>query len=86
MDLVELLLFDEVFLDIIVNKKNLDLVSWIVWLIWEEIKVVIGFNVLVGVFVNKFMVKVVLDINKLNGQKIIFLEDVLEFFEKFFIE
>lgn len=58
---------DEVYLDVIYNKKGNFSVILIVRDIWVRIREKIGLNVFVGIFINKFVVKIVSDINKFNG-------------------
>lgn len=73
-DLVELLLLDEVYLDVIELKSGIELVIDIVCIICMQICEEMNLIVLVGIVLNKFLVKIVLDWCKLDGQFVILLQ------------
>lgn len=68
------MLLDEVFLDVIENKVGFLFVIDIVKDIKKCICKELGLIVLVGVFYNKFLVKIVLDYCKFDGLCIIYFD------------
>lgn len=77
-ELVEFMFLDEVYLDIIYLVRLDLLVLIIVNYICRDIYEVICLIVLVGVFYNKFLVKLVSGMNKLNGLIVIDYNNVYE--------
>mgnify|MGYP001409452552 FL=1 len=70
-DLIEPLSLDEAFLDVTVNKKDIDLASDIAKEIRARITLETGLTASAGISINKFLAKVATEINKPNGQKTI---------------
>ena len=68
-DLIEPLSLDEAFLDVTVNKKDIDLASDIAKEIRARITSETGLTASAGISINKFLAKVATEINKPNGQK-----------------
>lgn len=70
-DLIEPLSLDEAYLDVTVNKLNIELASEIARRIRARIKEVTGLNASAGVSYCKFLAKMASDLNKPNGQAVI---------------
>lgn len=85
-DLVEQLSLDEAYLDVTINKKNIDSANDLAREIRKRIFEEVGITASAEISINKFLAKVGSDINKPNGQKTIHPTKVLEFLEKFPIE
>lgn len=85
-DLVEPLSYDEAFLDVTENKKQMPSASLIANEIRQRIFQEIGLTASAGISINKFTAKIASDINKPNGQKTIASNDVIPFLEKLPIE
>lgn len=80
-DLVEPLSLDEAFLDVTINKKNIEFASDIAKEIRLRIKNEIGITASAGISINKFTAKVATEVNKPDGQKIIHPENIELFLE-----
>ena len=85
-DLIEPLSLDEAFLDVTVNKKNMELASDIAREIRRRIKNETGLTASAGISINKFLAKVATEINKPNGQKTIHPKNVDKFIDELKIE
>lgn len=70
-DLVEPLSLDEAYLDVTVNKQNINVATEIARLIRARIKEVTGLNASAGISYCKFLAKMASDLNKPNGQAVI---------------
>lgn len=70
-DLVEPLSLDEAYLDVTVNKQNIEVATEIAHLIRVRIKEVTGLNASAGISYCKFLAKMASDLNKPNGQAVI---------------
>ncbi|MFD1553045.1 DNA polymerase IV [Putridiphycobacter roseus] len=81
-DLVEPLSLDEAFIDVTVNKKNMESANDIAKEIRAKIFERTGLTASAGISINKFTAKIASDINKPNGQKTIHPSQVLDFLEK----
>ncbi len=81
-DLVEPLSLDEAYLDVTENKKGIPSATLIAKEIRDKIKEKTGLNASAGISINKFIAKVVSDINKPNGQKTVNPEEVEAFLEQ----
>ena len=80
-DLIEPLSLDEAFLDVTVNKKDIDLASNIAKEIRARITSETGLTASAGISINKFLAKVATEINKPNGQKTIHPTQVDDFID-----
>ena len=80
-DLIEPLSLDEAFLDVTVNKKDIDLASDIAKEIRARITLETGLTASAGISINKFLAKVATEINKPNGQKTIHPTQVDDFID-----
>ena len=80
-DLIEPLSLDEAFLDVTVNKKDIDLASDIAKEIRARITLETGLTASAGISINKFLAKVATEINKPNGQKTIHPTQVAAFID-----
>ena len=80
-DLIEPLSLDEAFLDVTVNKKDIDLASDIAKDIRARITSETGLTASAGISINKFLAKVATEINKPNGQKTIHPTQVDDFID-----
>ena len=85
-DLIEPLSLDEAFLDVTVNKKNMELASDIAREVRKRIKNETGLTASAGISINKFLAKVATEINKPNGQKTIHPKNVDKFIDELKIE
>ncbi|UJF30415.1 DNA polymerase IV [Kaistella sp. 97-N-M2] len=85
-DLVEPLSLDEAYLDVTVNKKNMESANDIAREIRKRIFEETGLTASAGISINKFLAKVASDYNKPNGQKTIHPTQILEFMEELPIE
>ena len=85
-DLVEPLSLDEAYLDVTVNKKNMQSANEIAREIRRRIFEETGLTASAGISVNKFLAKVASDINKPNGQKTIHPTQIPEFMDALPIE
>lgn len=85
-DLVEPLSLDEAYLDVTINKKNIDSANAIAREIRQRIYNEIGLTASAGISVNKFLAKVASNINKPNGQKTIHPTKIADFLENLAIE
>ncbi len=66
-DMVEPLALDEAFLDVTINKKEIEIATDIANMIKEEIKEQTGLTASAGVSFNKFLAKIASDYNKPDG-------------------
>lgn len=80
-DLIEPLSLDEAFLDVTINKKDIDLASDIAKEIRARITSETGLTASAGISINKFLAKVATEINKPNGQKTIHPTQVDDFID-----
>ncbi|WP_083194394.1 DNA polymerase IV [Wenyingzhuangia fucanilytica] len=80
-DLVEPLSLDEAYLDVTINKKNMQSATMIAEEIRQEIFKRTGLYASAGIAPNKFVAKIASDINKPNGQKTITPNEVIPFLE-----
>ena len=80
-DLIEPLSLDEAFVDVTVNKKDIDLASDIAKEIRARITLETGLTASAGISINKFLAKVATEINKPNGQKTIHPTQVDDFID-----
>lgn len=85
-DLVEPLSLDEAFLDVTVNKKNMQSATLIAKEIREKIFKTTMLTASAGISVNKFLAKIASDYNKPNGQCVIPPEEAEKFVEDLPIE
>lgn len=81
-DLVEPLSLDEAFIDVTVNKKNMESANDIAKEIRAKIFEETGLTASAGISINKFTAKIASDINKPNGQKTVNPEEILQFLEQ----
>ncbi|MFK8045332.1 MAG: DNA polymerase IV [Crocinitomicaceae bacterium] len=81
-DLVEPLSLDEAFIDVSVNKKEMESANDIAREIRQKIFAETGLTASAGISINKFTAKIASDINKPNGQKTIHPSEVLKFLER----
>ena len=80
-DLIEPLSLDEAFLDVTVNKQDINLASDIAKEIRTRITSETGLTASAGISINKFLAKVATEINKPNGQKTIHPTQVDDFID-----
>jgi len=80
-DLVEPLSIDEAFIDVTLNKKNLNSATLIAKEIKQRIKEETELTASAGISVNKFLAKIASDQDKPNGLFVIKPDDVLPFIE-----
>ena len=80
-DLIEPLSLDEAFLDVTINKLDIDLASDIAKEIRARITSETGLTASAGISINKFLEKVATEINKPNGQKTIHPTQVDDFID-----
>lgn len=85
-DLVEPLSLDEAYLDVTVNKKEIESAIKIAKEIKQAIKTETGLTASAGVSINKFLAKVASDIHKPDGLSVILPEDVQTFIDELPIE
>ncbi|MGD2034703.1 MAG: DNA polymerase IV [Bacteroidales bacterium] len=85
-DLVEPLSLDEAFLDVTVNKKNMDIATEIAKEIKASIKEQTGLTASAGVSVNKFLAKIASDYDKPDGLFAIRPHEAEQFVEQLPIE
>ncbi|MFK7806329.1 MAG: DNA polymerase IV [Saprospiraceae bacterium] len=85
-DLIEPLSLDEAFLDVTVNKKNLNSGTLIAEEIRQRIFEETQLTASAGVSFNKFLAKIASDINKPNGIKVIRPEEAIPFLEELPVE
>lgn len=85
-DLVEPLSLDEAYLDVTVNKKEIDSAIKIAKEIKQAIKSETGLTASAGVSINKFLAKVASDLHKPDGLSVILPEDVQTFIDELPIE
>lgn len=81
-DLVEPLSLDEAFIDVTVNKKNMESANDMAREIRQKIFDSTGLTASAGISINKFTAKIASDINKPNGQKTIHPTEVIKFLER----
>ncbi|MGY0425423.1 MAG: DNA polymerase IV [Polaribacter sp.] len=81
-DLVEPLSLDEAYLDVTENKKGNPSANAIAKEIRERIYAETGLRASAGISINKFIAKIASDINKPNGQKTVYPEEVIQFLEE----
>ncbi|MFL0080011.1 DNA polymerase IV [Tenacibaculum maritimum] len=81
-DCVEPLSLDEAYLDVTINKKNINSASLIAEEIRQRIWKELELRASAGISINKFIAKVASDMNKPNGQKTVHPEEVLLFLEE----
>lgn len=80
-DLVEPLSFDEAFLDVTENKKNIKYATQVAKMIKKEIYETTGLSASAGVSYNKFLAKLASDYNKPNGLTVITYDNAQEFLD-----
>ena len=85
-DLVEPLSLDEAYLDVTVNKPDIDSAIKIAKEIKRKIKSNVGLTASAGVSINKFLAKVASDLHKPDGLSVILPEDVQTFIDQLPIE
>ena len=85
-DTIEPLSLDEAFLDVTVNKRDIELASDVALEIRNRIFTEIGLTASAGISINKFLAKVATEINKPNGQKTIHPSEVEDFIDSLPIE
>lgn len=85
-DLIEPLSIDEAFLDVTVNKQNIDLARDIAEDIRREIHDKLHLTASAGVSYNKFLAKIASDYRKPNGLTVIHPDRALDFIAKLPIE
>lgn len=85
-DLVEPLSLDEAYLDVTVNKHNIESAIKIAQEIKRKIKSNVGLTASAGVSTNKFLAKVASDLHKPDGLSVILPDDVQEFIDQLPIE
>jgi len=85
-DLVEPLSLDEAYLDVTVNKPNIESAIKIAKQIKSKIKNNVGLTASAGVSINKFLAKVASDLHKPDGLSVILPEDVQAFIDQLPIE
>ena len=85
-DLVEPLSLDEAYLDVTVNKPNIESAIKIAKEIKRKIKTNVGLTASAGVSINKFLAKVASDLHKPDGLSVILPEDVQSFIDQLPIE
>ena len=85
-DLVEPLSLDEAFLDVTVNKKNIQSATIIAGEIKQRILETTGLTASAGISINKFLAKVASDYQKPDGLFVIRPEDAERFVEQLPVE
>lgn len=85
-DLVEPLSLDEAYLDVTINKKEIESANDIAKEIRSRILEETGLTASAGISVNKFLAKIASDVNKPNGQKTIHPSKIDEFLDQLPIE
>jgi len=78
-DLIEPLSLDEAFLDVTVNKKEMQSATHIAQEIRDKIKTRTGLTASAGISINKFLAKIASDINKPDGMFLIKPDEVDQF-------
>lgn len=81
-DLVEPLSLDEAYLDVTINKPNIESAIKIAREIKQKIKSNVGLTASAGVSINKFLAKVASDLHKPDGLSVILPEDVQAFIDQ----
>jgi DNA polymerase-4 len=81
-DLVEMVSLDEAYLDVTINKKEIDSPELVAQYILDRIKQKTGLTASAGVSFNKFLAKVGSDFNKPNGMTVITQSQADEFIDK----
>jgi DNA polymerase-4 len=85
-DIIEPLSIDEAFLDVTINKKNVDSATYIAREIKKDIRTKTGLTASAGISINKFLAKIASDINKPDGLFVIPPEKAPEFIEHLSVE
>ena len=78
-DLVEPLSLDEAYLDVTLNRPNIQSATWIAQSICKEIRQKTGLTASAGVSYNKFLAKIASDINKPAGLTVVTPEQATRF-------
>jgi DNA polymerase IV len=78
-DLVEPLSLDEAYLDVTVNKQDIQSATWIAQRIRQEIRQQTGLTASAGVSYNKFLAKIASDVNKPDGLTVVTPEQAEQF-------
>ena len=78
-DLVEPLSLDEAYLDVTVNKQDIQSATWIAQRIRQEIRQETGLTASAGVSYNKFLAKIASDVNKPDGLTVVTPEQAEQF-------
>ena len=81
-DLVEPLSLDEAYLDVTLNRPNIQSATWIAQSICKEIRQKTGLTASAGVSYNKFLAKIASDINKPAGLTVVTPEQATRFIAK----
>jgi len=81
-DLVEPLSLDEAYLDVTINKPNIESAIKIAQEIKKKVKTNVGLTASAGVSINKFLAKVASDLHKPDGLSVILPDDVQEFIDR----
>jgi DNA polymerase-4 len=78
-DLVEPLSLDEAYLDVTVNKQQIESATWVAQKICKEIRQQTGLTASAGVSYNKFLAKIASDVDKPDGLTVVTPEQASEF-------
>ena len=78
-DLVEPLSLDEAYLDVTVNKFNIQSATWIAQEIRRKIRQTTGLTASAGISYNKFLAKIASDVNKPDGLTLVTPEQASDF-------
>lgn len=78
-DLVEPLSLDEAYLDVSINKQDIQSATWIAQRIRQEIRQQTGLTASAGVSYNKFLAKIASDVNKPDGLTVVTPEQAEQF-------
>ena len=78
-DLVEPLSLDEAYLDVTVNKFNIQSATWIAQEIRRKIRQTTGLTASAGISYNKFLAKIASDVNKPDGLTLVTPEQAEKF-------
>ncbi len=78
-DLVEPLSLDEAYLDVTVNKFNIQSATWIAQEIRRKIRQTTGLTASAGISYNKFLAKIASDVNKPDGLTLVTPEQANDF-------
>jgi len=78
-DLVEPLSLDEAYLDVTINKPNIQSATWVAQIIRQKIKNETDLTASAGVSYNKFLAKIASDVKKPNGLTVVTPEQAEQF-------